>query len=247
MKKVLALVAVVVVVGGVVWFNKGGSSKDAGGLESAKYAEPADAVDSFYKQWLDAAKDPSAQPTRAQLVKYPVLTGELSAKLEAALAANATPDPVLCQSTVPAGITIRNVYVNPDDAEILVTSKDKNVTNQAVVSLEKTSDSWVINKIECKSGEFAPEREFTFEHEGFLIKNSIPKPYNNKVWHIIFTQDGIPGNAAPLLFDAKSQCTNLEGVKSVCMPDQFKEAIKIKVYGQMTERGVSVVRLEFVK
>ena len=90
-------------------------------------------------------------------------------------------------------------------------------------------------------------KEFSFEQEGFLIKTSVPKPFNNKNWHLVFTQDGKPGNVVPLIFDAKSQCTNLEGVKAVCKLDQFKEVDKVLVRGGMTERGATVVNLEFVK
>src|SRR6185503_17605630 len=102
-------------------------------------------------------------------------------------------DPILCQTVVPKDITIRSVYEQKDKAQMLVTSKDKNVQKQAVVTLNKSDDSWVINEIKCTDGEVAPVREFSFEQEGFLIKTSVPKPFNNQNWHIVFTQDGRAG------------------------------------------------------
>ena len=236
----------VVVVGGGIWFGKGGSSgPEASSV--AKYEEPADAADAFYKQWLTAAKDSALKPDRAMLATSPILTSELSTKVVASLQSGDALDPVLCQSVVPQDITLRNVYEETDKAQMLVTSKDKSVTKQAVVDLNKSGDTWVINNIQCTDGETGPVKEFSFEKEGFLIKTSVPKPFNNKNWHLVFTENGKLGNVVPLIFDAKSQCTNLEGTKAVCKPDQFKEADKVLVRGGMTERGATIVQLQFVK
>ena len=246
MKKIIIYGAIVVVIGGIAWFAMG-SGGDSSGSDVVKYADPADAASDFYKEWLKAAKDASVAPDKATLAVSPVLAQELSAKIVAALQAGASLDPVLCQTVVPQDITIRNVYVEAEKAEILVTSKDKSVTKQAVVAVDKTSDSWVISEIKCTDGDVGVEREFSFEQEGFLIKSSVPKPFNNKNWHIVFIQDGKPGNVAPLFFDSKSQCTALDGTKAVCKPESFVETNKVMVRGQMSEKGVTVVRMEFVK
>ena len=246
MKKVIILGIAIVIIGGIMWSGKSPMS-DPLGLQDVKYAEAVDAVDGFYGLWLKASQDSSIQPDRATLATFPTLTTELSAKVLAALTSGAALDPVLCQSQVPQSITIRNVYAQRDTAQSLVTSKDKGVSKQAVVSLSKSGDSWLINEIQCTDGEVAPEREFSFDKEGFLIKNSVPKPFNNKNWHLVFTQDGKAGNVVPLIFDTKSQCTSVEGVKAVCKPEQFKETSKVRVRGGMTERGATVMHLEFVK
>ena len=245
MKKAIILLVALVVIGGIVWMVKGSSGGSLGSGD-VKYAEPADAVDTFYGQWLKAAKDPSFVPDRATLAASSVLTKELSAKIVAALP-GASLDPVLCQSTLPQGITLRNVYEQADKAQMLVTSKDKAVTKQAVVDLIKSDDSWMISGIQCTDGDVAPVKEFSFEQTGFLIKASVPKPYNNKNWHLVFTQDGKAGNVVPLIFDAKSQCTSIDGTKAVCKPEQFAETNKVVVRGGMTERGATVAQLEFVK
>ena len=140
MKKITILVVVLVLIGGGIWLTK--RSPDGSiGPQMAKYTEPADAVDAFYKDWLKAVQDPATTPNRATLATSPLLTKELSAQVTTALQSGATLDPVLCQSAVPQGITIRNVYTQADKAQILVTSKDKSVTKQAVVTLNKSSDS----------------------------------------------------------------------------------------------------------
>ncbi len=244
--KAIILGVLVVIIGGVFLFTRGGDDGLAG-PHAVKYAEPADAVDAFYKDWLEATKDATATPDKATLVTSPVLTKELSTQIATALQSVTSLDPVLCQIPAAQGITIRNVYEQGAEAQILVTSKDKSVTKQAVVDLTKSDDSWVISAIECTNGETAPVKEFNFEQEGFLIKTSVPKPFNNKNWHLVFTQDGKPGNVVPLIFDSKSQCTSIDGKKAVCKPDQFIEASKVMVRGGMTERGATVVSLEFVK
>ncbi len=241
--KIIGVVAVLVAIVGLVWFfAKGGAEQQVSKLDAT------DTVGDFYDKWLKAAQMPTtADPNLATLAKSPILSKSLRAKIaNAQKDSNTTTDPVLCQSTVPEDISMRRVFTSENEAQILVTSKDKNVTNQAFVTLNKYNNGWYINDIQCSLGEFAPEREFSFEKEGYLLKNSIPKPYNNKNWHLIFEDNGEPGHVVPLLFDSESQCTSLDGSKSVCKPDQFIEATKVFVRGQMTERGANVKQLEFV-
>jgi hypothetical protein len=189
--------------------------------------------------WLARGGEKAMSP---QALKFP----EPADAVEAAYA-KATTEPIFCQMVLPGGFVMRNVYEQGDEAQVLVTAKDKSVTKQALVFLNKSDNSWTVSENKCTDGEVAPVREFSFEQEGFLIKHSVPKPFNNKNWHIVFTKDNKPGNVVPLLFDGKSQCTNLEGMKAVCKPDTLSEASKVMVYGQMSERGATVVRLDFVK
>jgi hypothetical protein len=246
-KKIILAVIAIIIIGGGIWLAKGTTGVGSLGSQAVRYTDPSDATSGFYNQWLKAAQDPTATPDRATLAKSAVLSKDVSATVAAGLASGATPDPVLCQSAVPQAIVQRQVYVQADKAQMLVTSKDKSVYNEAVVTLDKVNDSWLITKIECTPGEIAPVKEFSFEKEGYLIKGSIPKPYNNKNWHLVFVEDGKPGNVVPLFFDAKSQCTNSDGTMAVCKPDQFVETDKVSVHGQMSESGVTVVRLQFVK
>ena len=242
--KIIGVVVVLVAIVGLVWFSARSSAE-----QQVSKLDAVDTVGDFYDKWLKAAQLPTtADPSLATLAKSPILSKSLRARLVSAQKdSNTTTDPVLCQTTVPEGISMRRVYMSEDEAQILVTSKDKNVTSQAFVTLNKYNDGWYINDIQCSLGEFAPEREFSFEKGGYLLKGSIPKPYNPKNWHLVFEDNGEPGHVVPLLFDSGSQCVGLDGGKSVCKPDQFTEATKVFVRGQMTERGANVKQLEFVK
>ena len=244
MKKISIIGVVLVLIAGGIWmFNK---NSDSDGGQSSATLDAVDSVSTFYDKWLLALKQPAtAELDRATLAKSPILSKEFSDRLLVAM--NTAPDPVLCQKVVPENISIRNVYENKDEAQILVMSRYKKVTEQAVVTLTKSNDGWHINDIECSLGEIAPKREFSFEKQGFLIKKSIPKPYNSNNWHLVFEEDGKLGNVVPLFFDSASECTSLGGSKSVCKPEEFTETVKVFVRGQMSERGVSVKRQEFVK
>lgn len=246
MKKTKIIVGVLVLVAiiGLVWFFARGAAE-----QQVSKLDAIDTAGDFYHEWLKAAQSPTtADPSLKTLAKSPILSEPLRERLvNAQKDSGATTDPVLCQTTVPEDISMRRVYMSEDEAQILVTSKDKNVTNQAFVILKSYNNGWYINDIQCSLGEFAPEREFSFEKEGYLLKGSIPKPYDPKNWHLVFEDSGEPGHVVPLFFDSESQCSSLDGSKSVCKPDQFTEATKVFVRSQMTERGANVKQLEFVK
>ena len=241
--KIIGSVAVIIVLGLFWFFFKGSGEQETSKLDVT------DTVVNFYEDWLKAAQEPEvADPSLKVLAKSPILSKTLRDRLtEAEKDPGVAPDPVLCQTVIPENISTRRVYENADEAQVLVTSRDKKVTEQAIVTLAKLNEGWYIDNIECSLGEFMPEREFSFEREGYLLKGSIPTPYDNKNWHLVFEENGKPGHAAPLFFDGASECTNLEGSKAVCKPDQFVEAIKVFVQGQMTERGVSVKFLKLIK
>ena len=63
----------------------------------------------------------------------------------------------------------------------------------------------------------------------------------------MFEENGVQGNVVPLFFDKDSECSDLEGKKATCAPDQFTETTKVSIKGQMTEYGANVKRLELVK
>jgi hypothetical protein len=255
--KIIAGVVVLIIIAGLVWFFTAGSPAKQGSSpigffdkQEVSKLDPTDTTRDFYDKWLKASQQASADPSIATLSKAPILSKALKAKIASAQAAPKTAsstDPVLCQVTVPAAISMRSVYTNKDESQVLVTSKDKKVTSQAMVTLNKYNDGWYINDIQCSLGEFAPEKEFSFEQQGFLLKASVPKPYDPKNWHLVFTENDEPGHVAPLFFDATSQCTAIDGTVSVCKPEQFTEASKVYVRAQMTETGASVKKLEFVK
>jgi len=243
MKKII-IIGVVIVIAIFAFIFIGGSNE-----QQVSKLDTTDTVVDFYDKWLKAVQLPTtANPSLATLAKSPILSKSLRDRLISTRKdANTTIDPVLCQTVVPEEVSTRTVFENANEAQILVMSRDKKVTEQAIFTLMKYNDGWYINDIQCSLGEFAPEREFSFEKEGYLLKGSIPKPYDPKNWHLVFEDNGENGHVVPLFFDSKSQCTSLDGSKSVCKPDQFTEATKVSVHAQMTERGANVKQLEFVK
>lgn len=245
-KRIIIVIAVLVALGLLVFFLKG---RDSSSRQQVSNVDMVDVVTDFYDNWLQATKAPSTtDPNRKSLAKSPILSETLRDRLVKSLEGpSVVPDPVLCQTKTPENISVMRVYEKTDEAQALVVSKDKKVTEQAIVTLAKLDGGWYIDSIECSAGEFAPEREFSFERDGNLLKASIPKPFNNKNWHMVFEENGELGHVVPLFFDANSQCTNLEGAKAVCKPDQFVETAKVFVQGQMTERGVSVKNLKIAK
>lgn len=244
MKKFIGVVVVLVAIIGLVWFFAKGPS----GQQVSKL-DVIDTVGDFYGKWLKAVQTPTtADPSLATLVKWPILSQSLRDRLVKTLKqSGVSPDPVLCQTVIPEKISIRTVYENSDKAQALVMSKDKKVTEQALIALIRYNNGWYMSDIQCSAGEFAPKREFSFEKQGYLLKGSIPKPYNPKNWHLVYEENGQTGNVIPLFFDSKSQCTSLDGSTAVCKPNEFKEATKVSVHGQMSERGVTVNKMEFVK
>jgi hypothetical protein len=114
--------------------------------------------------------------------------------------------------------------------------------NVAVVTLGGDTGEWLITDIRCAQGESGPEREFSFDREGHLLK-SVPPPLNPDYWHLVFEENGINGHTAPLFFDESSTCVALDGTEATCNTDNFVDATKALVQGEMTESGVEVKRV----
>ncbi len=226
------------IIAAAIFFMKGGMS---GGFDQqVSTSDPANTVLDFYDPWLLAAQSTSTDPYKEGLVDTPILSKELRERLADS---DRDIDPVLCSASAPAQISARVVFENEERAEVLVLSTDRTRTEQSIVELLRHNNGWYINDIECSLGEFAPEREFSFEQEGFLLK-SVQPPLDPQYWHLVFEQNGQQGYTAPLFFDANSMCVTPEGQESVCAPDQFVEPSRALVKGEMSERGVQVKRVE---
>lgn len=245
----IALGAVVLVVAGIL-YNASNKSKQADqdlSDQEVAAADPVDIVLDFYNPWLEAVKSTSTDPYASELASEKILSKELRALLVSKKERAETEiDPVLCQTTTPERVTGRVVSEQENVVRVLVMAKEKELTAQSVFTLKRHNNGWYIDSILCSPGEFELPREFSFEKEGHLLK-SVPPPLDPQYWHIVFEEDGVPGHAVPLLFDADSSCVSLDGSQYVCTPDQFTDATKVHVYGQMTELGVEVTRLEFIE
>lgn len=235
----LLIISVVV---GILW-NKNLKERQVVSME-----EPVDIVSDFYNEWLRTTQATSTNPYQEGLHQSPLLSEELRTRLQDMQESQDPIDPVLCQSIIPEKIAMRIVSQNENETEILVTAR-KSVstsTQQAIVKVLKLYGGWYIDSITCSPGEFPPEREFTFAREGDLLK-SVPAPYNPDYWHIVFEENGKPGHAAPLLFDAQSMCHQTGGDKALCDPNTFQETAKVYLQGEMTEAGIKVKFIEFKK
>ncbi len=245
----LVLLVLIGVVGGILYkkFHTEGQIATDTTEQEVSTADPIDIVLDFYGPWLEAVKSTSTDPYQLELVTNKILSEALRTQL---MSAKGHPeseiDPVLCQTTIPEGVKVRIVSEQADVMRVLVTAKEKELTAQSVFTLKRHNDGWFIDRIICYPGEFELPREFSFEKEGFLLK-SVPPPLDPQYWHIVFEDNGELGHAAPLFFNAESSCVAIDGSKTVCDPTQFTEATKMHVYGQMTERGVDVTRLEFME
>lgn len=244
---VIGVVGVIVLIGLVLWFT---NSKEVAPEEAVVSAIPTedriDVVSDFYATWLDAVQSSTTDPYQIGLADDPVLGQALSLKLKetADAAGEDAVDPVLCQSFIPTKVGVKPIFEQERDAQYVVIARGEQSPRRAEVTVTAVDGKWQISDIVCTDGESAPEREFTFERSGNLLK-SVPEPLDPQYWHLVFEENGTFGNVAPLFFDETSQC--IDGETSVCNPDTFRETQKVRVFGQMTEAGVAVARVEFVE
>lgn len=209
--------------------------------------DPIDIVLDFYTEWLQAKKSTSTDPFAMGLATQPIFGEALRTKLEAfRVAAVDGLDPVICQTNLPEQVTGRMVFELDTTAQVLVMAKDATLFEQTVVTLTRENEGWYVSDIECYPGTSLEPRTFSFEREGYLLKQ-VPSPFDPTYWHIVFVENGEEGHAAPLFFGNESMCTEVQGTERLCDTNQFVEATKIYVYGQMSERGIEVVRLEYME
>ncbi len=234
--KIIGLAVIVVVIVLVVWSLVGNKTND----NSTKIPDqaPEDAVLNFYNSWIEAVTS-SSTPYETGLAKDSVLSEEVKAYLEENK--DSEMDPVLCQAGVPDAIRAKLLFTKDNKAQVQVLGRIGKTAapEQTIMSLTAVDGEWQISKIECLSGETAPDREYSFEKDGYLLK-SVPPPLDSKYWHLVFEEDGVMGHTAPLFFDASSKCVEEGGTEIACSPDQFTEASKVVVKGEMTEAGVNV-------
>lgn len=248
-QKVAVVVSVVgVVIIAVLGYQlfKGGATDATNPAAQQEFVlgTPVDVVLDYYAPWLAARQSTSSTPFSEGLAASPILSEGLRSRLVASEANFMDGlDPVLCQSATTTNLRLIPKLMNeqPDKAQVLVLAKG--LPAQAIVTLKKQGEGWYLEDIACAAGEFEPEREFSFDREGNLLKE-VPKPLDSKYWHLVFTEDGKPGHTAPLFFDDKSMCTAADGTESVCDQEKFKAAEKALVQGEMTETGVQVKKLK---
>lgn len=248
-KLIIGVLAAIAVIAAAVFFAGGGETggtnnevEEFGGVAG----DPIDTTLTFYNDYLAAEQNAATSPLQEGLLDNPILS---TAVRESILAQqDATVDPVLCQSVTPQRIRSKTLYVEEGKAQVQVLGRlDEGAksSEQAVVSLEGRDGMWVITDILCLQGESMPEREFTFEQEGVLLK-TVPPPLDPNYWHIVFEKNGKRGNAVPLFIDENTTCTMFDGSEQVCDMSMVDEVTSAVVKGQMTETGAQVQFLELI-
>ncbi len=244
-RKQLIIGAVAIIILIVLFFVMKGFSSSFGPQE-VSMSEPTDVVTDFYRPWLDALNSTTTNPFKEDLVSYPYLSPELRTQIKKAPRGEGEVDPVMCQLVTPPDFSTRTVSATEEQVEILVMSRPSGPPEQAVVTVLAKDGGWYIDSIRCTGGEVPPEREFSFDNEGFLMKD-VPAPLNSAYWHLIFTENGEMGHYAPLIFTAESICIARDKSQTACDTSTFTALSEAHVQGQMTETGVNVTRVTFKK
>lgn len=247
MTKQIVLIIGLIILGAatVAWLSNSSDGLSVGSGDSAiPETEAMDFALTYYNDWLEAMQSTSTDPISAGLVSDSRLQADLQTYLQE-YDYSTELDPVLCQMTTPDRVGAKTSYVLDREAQFLLLARglEMKSSRQAVVDIVAEDGNWVISGITCTEGESAPEREFTFEREGFLLK-SVPPPLDPEYWHLVFEERGIAGHTAPLFFAEDSMCVAVDGTETVCDPDTLPEAGAAIVKGQMTEAGVDVKRIE---
>lgn len=233
----------------VWWFTMGNrvvedkNNSDENVLQGGVEGDPLDVTMDFYTSWLEVAKSSDQNPYTQDIASAPILSAEMQERIKETNVAEEDIDPVLCQNSTPDDLRARPVFKNEDTAQILITPRNgDDLQRQVQVTLKTGTDGWLITDITCTNGEVAPEREFSFERDGQLLKD-VPPPLNSEYWHLVFEQDNVYGHTVPLFFSEESVCISKDGIESTCDPNAFVQTVKVHVAGEMTESGLGVKRL----
>jgi hypothetical protein len=204
----------------------------------------------FIQSWQEARISTTTDPYKEGLVNSKSLSVLASQKLAAAEVAfrENNLDPVLCQSDIPNGFKAKPIFENESDVQLIIFPREKGTGVQTIFTLKSHDNLWEITDITCGNGEQGPDLgEFTFEQEGFLLKQSVKPPLDSQFWHLVFAQAGILGHTVPLFLDTNSMCLTTNSTEEVCSDQLLAEVMKVVVKGDMTEAGLEVKKIELVK
>lgn len=241
----LAVLGVALIVVGVM-VNKSGIIQNGGNNVSEVEGDPLDTANNFYNDWLDALLSTTTDPYTLGLQNSDALIPEVQQYIIGAQNEESLIDPVLCLESIPPRVGAKKVFVTEDKAQYLLLPRGIGGVSpqRAVVDVGVIDNTWKITSIDCVNGESAPEREFTFERNGYLLKTDEP-PLDPNNWYLVFEENGIDGHHAPLFFSESSECTSGSGEVFICDPNSFANPAAATVKGEMTEAGVEVASVEF--
>jgi hypothetical protein len=249
-QKRIVVGAVIVAVLMGAWFMFAPSATNKSGelnTSSAPEEGALDVVNEFYGAWLAAVQSTTTDPYQAGLSTGVLLSDSVQAYIADAQQNDEelNRDPVLCVSSVPSRVGARSIFISDTSAEVQVLGRgsEEKTSEYAVVSLTAVDGMWQVSDIACMSGETAPEQEFPFDREGFLLKG-VPPQMDPNFWYLVYEENGKAGHVAPLTFDAESVCISPDGSERVCDPSQFVNPSQARVQGGMTEAGAVVQRVQ---
>ena len=213
--------------------------------------DPLDVALDFYETWRLAKVSTSTDPYQEGLAKATVLSSVLSKKIidNEDLYKNQQKDIVICDESMVNDVKAKEVFSNETNAQVIIFAKDKTTRGiQVLATLVGEGGYWKITEISCGAGEQDLNTgEFSFDYEGLLLKQSVPAPLDKKMWHLIFSQDDVPGYTTPLIFGDDSLCILENKIEKVCSDSLMYETKKVRAKGDMTEAGLEVKRLDFIK
>lgn len=246
MKKQIIVAVVAIGLMGLIWFLATNKSGETVADDMFTQGDPLELTLELMSLWRDNLVATTTVPL-ATFLEQPLFSQQLRTSLLATPRAEDAPDALLCQTTIPPRVVGRKIAETNNEAQVMVIARGQEERSpfQAIVTLRGNGEGgWLIDAISCAEGESAPEVEFSFDREGFLLK-SVPPPYQAGNWHIVFEQDGQMGYVAPIEFNAESICIEENGTESVCAPDTLVEPVSALVRGDMTEAGVIVRQVRF--
>ena len=245
---VFLIIGLIIMLAAIVWQVMGGKS-----LKGEKWTgvagEPVSITLDFYEAWLQARAVDSSDAFSIDLLQFEQLgpvVRERANEFKDKIGEEGLMDPILCQTELPEGLRTLPVYIQDETAQILVMSTTKGHSGQAIVNMVAKNNLWQITDINCGNAETAPQGEFSFDKTGFLLKQ-VPAPLDSNYWHLVFEEAGVLGHAVPLFMNEETECIMKDGTITTCSDDVLKETIPARVYGEMSETGVQVKKIELVE
>ncbi len=235
---IILVIIAVAVIGAVVMFSRdGGKTEKWNGVAGTSL----DIALAFHGEWIGLKDAEDKVAATSELLARAPLAESLKTTL--AENVNAEVDPVACRAFTEVQSRTQIVFERDDAAQyIMQVAKGELTEGYAVIDLVGKEGQWQIENIACAQGDIAPETgEFSYTQAGTLLKQ-VPAPYDAKLWHLIF-QDGNQVGITPLLFTEKSKCI-ADGKEVACDENYLFETKEVTVYGQMTETGAEVARVE---
>lgn len=247
MKRNILLILLVLTVGfvAIVFTTQMGGGLDQGtdsgeiDISQSPENDPLDVASDFVSGWIDA-QQATITPSVAE---YVAASGDIltTAAAEAILArvGDESVEAITCQATLPARVGSKIVFADDLRAEVSVIARGAEKSpRQAIVTMQRTATDWEIISHECIDLANPVIAEFTFDRAGRLAKGSVPAPYDNTQWHVLYL-DGERVGIAPLTFTDQSQCETADET-ATCAPDQLSENTLVEIKGDLTEAGAVV-------